>query len=249
MGKLHFLTGGYEGKLGMTYGAKQRGDIFVKASPFSHRPHNVTQTKSVRAFEKLNRLSAFVAKTFWANLNLSDKKMYRHNAVAQWLKPCVKNHSFQLSNLVEVIPANSSLRITSVSFSFDERKASISFENSPLNPLVTSETILIALVSDNGTVKAGKSLNAVSQTVTLSWDLTDFATLSVVMFKSSLQGNRKIINGFCLYSETSDYVIDGVLYTSFLPLTYPPRYSNGRIVFNSADSNVVDNILHFLSLS
>lgn len=130
MGKLHFMNGGFDGKLGMTYGAKQRGTHFVKATPFSHRPHNAVQTKSVRAFEKLNRFSSFVARTFWKYLNLSDKKMYRHNAVAQWLKPCVKNHSFQLQNLAEIILPNDSLSIESVSFNFDERRATVTIENS-----------------------------------------------------------------------------------------------------------------------
>lgn len=248
MGKLDLLQANYIGKVGQTYGVRQYRQSIVKATPFSHTPHNKTQKNSVRSFEKLNRFSAYVAKTFWRNLNLSDKKMYKHNAVATWLKPCVKNHRFQLENIAEVIKSNSSLRITDVSMDFAERTASITFENAPLNSLVTSEKIFVALVSDNGTVKGGGAFDPVGQTLNFSWDYTDFVSLSVVMFKSSVQQGKKIINGFCLYSQNADFVIDGILYTSLMPLSALPTIENGIIHFETADAEIADNILHFLNI-
>jgi len=248
MGKINLLKADYVGKVGQTYGVRQYRQSIVKATPFSHSPHNATQNKSVRAFEKLNRFSAYVARTFWRNLNLSDKKMYKHNAVANWLKPAVKTHGFQLANIAEVIKPNSSLTIQSVVFDFEARTASVTFQNEKFNPLVTSEKIFIALVSDNGTVKAGGAFDAISQTLTFSWDYTDFVTLSIVMFKSSVLQGRKIINGFCLYSENADYVIDGILYTSLMPLLVQPYYSNGVLVFDSQDVEIANNIMHFLNI-
>lgn len=248
MGKINLLKADYIGKVGQTYGARQYGQGIVKATPFSHSPHNTAQTKAVRAFEKLNRFSSYVAKTFWRYLNLSDKKMYKHNAVAKWLGVAVESGTFKLENLVKVIPSNPSLRFGSVNIDFTSKKATVAIENSPLSPITTREDIFIALVTDNGTVKSGGAFSSISQTLELSWDYTDFVTISVVMFKSSVQQGKKIINGFCLYSETTDYVIDGVLYTSLMPLLVQPHYDNGILVFDSQDAEIADNIMHFLNI-
>ena len=248
MGEINLLKADYVGKLGQTYGVRQYRQSIMKAIPFSHTPHNATQNKSVRAFEKLNRFSAYVAKTFWRNLNLSDKKMYKHNAVANWLKPVVQSHGFQLENIAEVIKPNASLSITSVAVDFETKTASVTFSNEKFSSLVTSEKIFIALVADNGTVKAGGAYDAISQTLTFSWDYTDFITLSVVMFKSSVLQGKKVINGFCLYSENTDYVIDGILYTSLMPLLVQPHYENGILVFDNQDVEIANNIMHFLNI-
>lgn len=248
MGNINLLRADYVGKVGQTYGVRQYRESIVKAIPFSHSPHNATQKRSVRAFEKLNRFSVYVARTFWRYLNLSDKKMYKHNAVAKWFSPTVKNHGFELENLKEVIPPNGTLSFGEVAFDFNSKTATINFVNSPYSSITTKENIFIALVTDNGTVKSGGVFSNVSQTVNLAWDITDFVSLSVVMFKSSVHGNKKIVNGFCIYSETGDYVLDGILYTSRLPLTYRASYSNGNIVFNPADAEIIDNVLHFLHI-
>lgn len=243
---MNTLRADYIGKVGKTYGVRQYGKSIEKAIPFSHSPHNKTQTQSVRAFEKLNRFSAYVAKTFWRYLNLSDKTMYKHNAVAKWLKPCVKNHSFQLANLVEIIPPNSSLRFGNINIDLEAKTAEIEFINTPYSVNTTRENIFIALVTDNGTVKAGGAFSSVSQTVSFSWDYSDFISLSVVMFKSSVQFGKKIINGLCLNTETRNYVINGILYTSLMPLSETPHYENGVLHFATADWEVVDNILHYI---
>ena len=92
MGKINLLKADYIGKVGQTYGVRQYRQSIVKATPFSHSPHNTAQTKAVRAFEKLNRFSSYVAKTFWRYLNLSDKKMYRHKICRNRQKYRQKEH-------------------------------------------------------------------------------------------------------------------------------------------------------------
>lgn len=248
MGKMNLLRADYIGKVGQTYGVRQYRESIVKATPFSHAPHNTAQTKAVRAFEKLNRFSAYVARTFWRYLNLSDKTMYRHNAVAKWFKPCVADGVFQLGNLVTVIPSNETLQLTNVTIDFDTKTATISYVNSSYSAQTTSENIFVALVADNGTVKAGGAFSAVSQTLSFTWDYTDFVTLSVVMFKSSLNGAKRVINGLCIYSEMVEFVINGILYTSLIPLTATPTVENGVLKFDSADVEIADNILHFLNI-
>ena len=172
--------------------------------------------------------------------------MYKHNAVAKWLGVAVESGTFKLENLVKVIPSNPSLRFGRVNIDFTSKKATVAIENSPLSPITTREDIFIALVTDNGTVKSGGAFSSISQTLELSWDYTDFVTISVVMFKSSVQQGKKIINGFCLYSEQTDYVVDGILYTSLMPLNEPPRYNEGILTFSDSDFSFADNILHWI---
>lgn len=248
MGKMNTLNAEYIGKVGQTYGVRQYGKSIEKAIPFSHTPHNVTQTRSVRAFEKLNRFSSYVAKTFWRYLNLSDKTMYRHNAVAKWLKPCVVNHWFNLNNLVEVIKPSHTLHFGEINIDMENKTATIEFVNSPYSQYTTKEDIFVALVTENGTVKAGGAFSSVSQTLTFSWDYNDFISLSVVMFKSSVQFGKKVVNGINVYSEGFPFVINGVLFTSLMPLSEPAHYENGIIKFAAADFAVVNHILTWLEI-
>ena len=247
MGKMNTLNADYVGKVGVTYGVRQWGKSIEKAIPFSHSPHNATQTKSVRAFEKLNRFSAYVAKTFWRYLNLSDKTMYKHNAVSKWFKPVVHSHSFKLANLVEIIPPNETLSFGTINIDLETKTATVHYNNSQYSQYTTEEHIFIALVADNGTVKAGGAFSPVSQTVTFNWDYNDFVTLSVVMFKSSTQFKKKVINGFCIHSETQEFVIDDVLYTSLMSLDTQPTIDNGILSLGSSDFSIADNILHWLN--
>ena len=246
MGKMNTLRADYIGRVGQTYGVRQYGKSIEKAVPFSHSPHNATQTRSVRAFEKLNRFSSYVARTFWRYLNLSDKTMYKHNAVAKWLKPAVENHSFQLENLIQVIKPNQSIGLGTVDIDLTEKRATVQIINSPFSANTTKEDIFCALVADNGTVKAGGAFSSASQTLNFSWDYSDFVTLTVVVFKSSVQFGKKVINGLCLSTSEQNFIIDGILYTSLMNLNEPPRVTNGILSFSDADFNVADNILHWL---
>lgn len=247
MGKVNLLKADYTGKVGSTYGVRQYRQSIVKATPFSHAPHNTAQTRAVRAFEKLNRVSSFIAKKFWSELNLSSKTMYKHNAVARWLKPVVKNNSFALANIVEVIPSNDTLRIDSCDFDFDNKEVTLHFTNEFLSPLTETESIFCALVTDSGVVKGGGAYSPASQTLSFQWDFTDFLSLSVILFKSSHQGKKKIINGFCIESSVSEYVTNGILYTSRMPWTTAPIFADGIIHFNSADAQLINEILHFVN--
>lgn len=235
MGKMNTLNAEYIGKVGKTYGVRQYRKSIEKIIPFSHAPHNKTQTNSVRAFEKLNRISSYVARVFWQNLNLSDKTMNKHNAVAKWLKPVVKTHSFNLNNIIEVVPSNPTLRLKNVALSLETKTATVEIENSLYSQYTTSEKIFVALVTDKGTVKNGGVYNGITQTLSFTWDYSDFLSLSVVVFKSSVQFKKKIVNGFCIFSQNQEYVKDGILFTSFLPLNVAPHFLDGVLKLDTSD--------------
>lgn len=109
MAEMDLLKANFTGKLGALSGANWKGRPVIKAAPFSKAPPSAIQTNSVRAFECLNRLSSAIAEVAFPYLNLSDKKMLRHNAVAHWLKPLVATHSFEPDDLVSIIPEDDDL--------------------------------------------------------------------------------------------------------------------------------------------
>ncbi len=94
MAEMNILNGTYHGRLGRTTGVKWKNKEVVKGKIWSKTPNNETQTKSVRAFECLNRIASAIAKNWWQWLGLSDSKMLKHNAVARLLKDCVTGHTF-----------------------------------------------------------------------------------------------------------------------------------------------------------
>lgn len=126
MATMDLLKATINGKIGNVYGARQRAQTYLKAVPFSHTPHSQSQTKSVRAFEKLNRLSAGIAKGFWQFMGLSDRKMLKHNAVAALLKPAIENKTFLISNLGKVIKKDGTTEI--LNFVVDRENNSILLE-------------------------------------------------------------------------------------------------------------------------
>jgi len=118
---LNLLKSAYTGKLGETYGASWKGKPVVRAVPFSKAPPTPAQTKSVRAFECLNRVASAIARMGFAHTGLAAKTMHPHNAVAKFLTPTIKNKIFEPANIKEVIPAGENLRITA--FAFDGKTA------------------------------------------------------------------------------------------------------------------------------
>lgn len=240
---MNTINGSYIGKVGKTYGVRQYRKNIEKVVPFSHAPHNVTQTNSVRAFEKLNRFASFVARVFWQFLNLLDKKTLRHNAVASWLKPAIKNHDFELENLAEIIPPNPTLYFVDIQADFDHNTVVVQLHNSKFSQYTSDEKIFIALVTEKGIVKAGGVYPEDTEEITLSWDATNFSNFSIVMFKSSIQFKKKIVNGFCIYGGELPLVIDGVFYTARKQWRVSPLVQDSVFYLSTQDASVSSEML------
>ena len=98
MGKLNLLKAGYHGKVGKTYGVAKKNMYDIKAVPFSHTPHNNMQVTAKNEFVGLNRIASQVVKKMWQYLSLSDKNMYRNNALCKEWKNALKGGKFSLEN-------------------------------------------------------------------------------------------------------------------------------------------------------
>ena len=160
MGKLNLLRAGYEGKVGQTYGVAKKGLYDIKATPFSHTPHNAKQTTAKNEFTGLNRIASQVVKKMWKYLSLSDKGMYRNNALCKAWKGALKGDTFHLENLKEVISEEGKLRIDTIKydppllFIQPMRKTKMS------NPAIKLFILLLSLTS-----RLRKQISAVGETV------------------------------------------------------------------------------------
>lgn len=112
LAELNMLKGTLIGSLGKITGSVWKGKPTIRAKIFSKAPPQELQTASVRAFEKLNRISSAIAHAGFARIGLSAKGLHRHNAVARWLKPAIKNHLFEPANLQDVIPLGDNVRLS-----------------------------------------------------------------------------------------------------------------------------------------
>lgn len=212
MGKLNILQSNYVGKVGATYGVKQRKTHFVKAVPFSHAPHNEKQKSACSAFVLLNRLSAVIAKKFWKYLDLSDKQMYRSNAVAQWLKATLVNNTFVLDEVAQVIPADGSLSLDALDFSAADYSFSMQLTNTLDTADVSKEMVFLAVITNTcvskfADVRTGQNILARSV-----FEYIDFAYFQVIAFKSIPWYHKHKIKGLVLSAPVYVIIVNRVFY-------------------------------------
>lgn len=152
MAFMNLLSGKIIGTLGTVYGARTRNGAILKAVPFSKAPPSPLQVKSVRAFESLNRIAVPIAKRFWPYLKLSEKNMLRHNAVAQWLKPCISQNTFDPYKISQVIPPDGSIEIHNFIVDQSESIAMATISALPPALLETKGALMYVLFLDDGKV-------------------------------------------------------------------------------------------------
>lgn len=111
MAEMNVLQGGIRGTIGAETGVRKNGKNILKKRIWSKAPGNETQTKSVRSFEALNRISSSIAKKYWYWLGIRQGNMHKHNAVASEFKVCVREHVFNPGRLAEVIKGGQRIKI------------------------------------------------------------------------------------------------------------------------------------------
>lgn len=202
MGQMNLLKASIRGKVGELYGTQTKGQAILHAVPFSHAPHSQTQTKSVRAFEKVNRIAGGMAKNFWKYLNLSDAKMLKHNAVASWLKPLIVDHEFVLPNITTLVVdrADTSIEAATVNTSTGAFALEASF--SALQTPATNTQGAILLVDENGKVIYGAGFSGASFAYASVARLDDTLEYYALLFRSDWTGTKWQPNSFKLLQAT-----------------------------------------------
>ena len=190
MGKLNLLRAGYEGKVGQTYGVAKKGLYDIKATPFSHTPHNTRQNTAKDEFTGLNRVASRVVKKMWKYLSLSDKDMYRNNALCKAWKGALKGSVFSIENLKEVISEEGKLRIDTIEF--NPQLFTFSYSASEVNPDEKSinQVIYLAIITNRQITKADISGRGNSVLLSSVFNYIDFPFFQVWTFKA-IKGIKK----------------------------------------------------------
>lgn len=241
MAKVNLLNASFDGKLGGVYGAKQYSGHFIKAVPFSHSPHSHTQTRAVRAFEKLNRLSSGISSVAFPFLNLSDKKMLRHNAVAKWLKPLIQDKIFIPSRISEVIPTGEETEILALDVNREKNEITISAKTNKPVSVKNKNRWFVFVFNDFGNVLIAEAPTKDFFLKTISTPLDENAEYYAIAFRSDKEKNKFFINGLSLTIPL--IVKNGILYTSLLEDKENFSVQNGILKYTGTMYELKNNLL------
>lgn len=243
MGKINILKAGYSGKTGQTYGIEKKDGFIVKAVPFSHTPHNNSQNKAKDRFIGLNRIASAVVKKFWYYLGLSDKNMYRNNALCKYWKASLIGDNFKLENLKEVISQDEALKINTELFNADELKFIYSAQDSTPGAGVKEQYIYIAIVNDNNITKADVVAKGNNVVLSTTFDNVNFAYFQVWAFKSVKEHKKWNLKGLAISDPVFVIIVDEVFYVDRWNWHVMPYILDEVLYLSQEDAKIEDEIL------
>lgn len=236
MGTMNLLQASVQGKLGSLYGARDKKAKVIKAIPFSHTPHNATQTRCVRAFEVLCRFSAGVSAAFFPFMGLSDRKMLRHNAVAQFFKPMVLEKAFNLSAGQKVIPDDGSCSIVSLDVDKVLRTLSVTAETTGIVDKKNGKAWFVGVFASNGRCLFSTSPDTQSYFNKVTGLFDDAGYYFAVAFRSDVESGKVRLHGWA--STDLPLVINQYVQIDRFPTVSNYSVANGRLVINDPSVSV-----------
>ena len=244
MGKINILKAGYSGKTGQTYGVEKKDRFIVKAVPFSHTPHNHSQNQAKNKFIGLNRIASAVVKKFWYYLGLSDKSMYRNNALTRAWKQALEGDVFLLENLGKVIPNVGALQIIENSFDYETSDYSYTItDNEPLSE-GQEQYIYASVVTNRFITKQDVSAKGQITTLKSSLGIVDFAFIQIYAFKARKYKNKWYLSGLSITEKKYIIVVNGIFYMSRWQWNVKPFIKNGILYLSSQDTSIKNAVWH-----
>lgn len=241
MGIVNILNASVNGKLGQLYGAKQYGNYYLKAVPFSHSPHNEKQKQSFSAFQKLVRFSSGIAKDFKKFLPIDTKTMTSANATAKLFKPIVKDKTFEVSYLKDVIAIDNTTKINSFKINYETSQAFVdAATTSEVNPNQLSNWIL-SIFDDTGKIIKNiipnkKTFNGF---IPIKTELE--RNYGIVSFRSDKLNKKQLLHGLDL--RVLNYIVNGYLNIDAFPTKENYSVSNDYLVINDETVSVSEDYL------
>lgn len=248
MGKINLLRAGYEGKLGQTYGVAKKGLYDIKAIPFSHTPHNNSQIAAKNRFTGLNRIASAVVKKMWNYLSLSDKKMYRNNALCQLWKGALTEEDFHIDSLKQVISQDGALKITEELYNPQEFRFIYSVQELLPDTESANQQIYLAIVTNRNVTKAdttGKGNNLILSSM---FDYIDFAYFQVWAFKARKGIKKWQLKGLSISDPIFVVIINGIFFTSRWRWQKVPFVIDGILYLSSDNVKVENGVLKLLTV-
>ena len=238
MGTMSILSASINGKIGNMYGVKDKGKAVLKATPFSHAPHNETQTKCVRAFEVLNRFSAGIATSFFQYMGLSDKNMLKHNAIARLFKPLIKNKVFNIKNGKEVVTVDDT--VTVESFIVDNERNTISLTASTTEAVdkENGKAWFVGVFSNTGVCFLSKAPDNSNFSLTFSVPIMEDSYFYAVSFRADVENGKVKLHGWVATSRPL-VIMRRVYIDNFENPQYYSAVGN-RLVITDPNVRVID---------
>ena len=243
MAQINILTSSYNGKLGTTYGTKQYKKHFVKAIPFSHAPRTEMQKESLSAFTKLNRVCSQIVKKYWQYLGLSDKKMYKNNALTQKLKNLIINKVFEPLNIYLVYQESTTIQINQADIDNDKNIISVSFTDNEIIKNSFEKQFLLILFSENAITYINETTDKQNFFFTNNVSNTENAYYYLLVLSTKYKGNQKIIESKILKFKNNKYVVNEVWYILRLYWYNEPYVENEVLYLKDEELQVVDDTL------
>lgn len=234
MAQINILTSSYNGKLGTTYGTKQYKKHFVKAIPFSHAPRTEMQKESLSAFTKLNKVCSQIVKKYWQYLGLSDKKMYKNNALTQKLKDLIINKVFEPLNIYLVYPESTTIQINQANIDNDKNVIKIDFFDNEIIKNDFKKQFLVIIFSENAITYINETTDKQNCSFTKSVSNTENAYYYFLILSTKYKGNQKIIESKILKLKNNKYVVNRVWYILRL-YWYNEPYVENEILYLKDD--------------
>lgn len=246
MAQINILTSSYNGKLGTTYGIKQYNKHFVKAIPFSHAPRTEIQKESLSAFTKLNKVCSQIVKKYWQFLGLSDKKMYKNNALTQKLKTLINNKVFGPLNIYSVYQQSSTIQINQTDIDNDKNVITVNFIDNEIIKNNFKKQFLMIVFSENAITYINEVTDKQNFFFTKNVSNTENAYYYFLVLSTKYKGNQKIIESKILKLKNNKYVLNGVWYVLRLYWYNEPYVDNETLYLKDEELQMTGETLVIL---
>lgn len=241
MGIVNLLNASVNGKLGEVYGTKQWGNHYLKAIPFSHTPHNEAQKQSFSAFQKLVRFSSGVAKDFKEYLPIKTALMTAANATAQLFKPIIKEKSFNITFLEDVITMDGTTVIKSFGVNYETNQIFLEASTTEIVSSLTKNVWVIVIFDDLGKVQKVIKPNGQSVNGFFSAKLEVDRIYNAIAFRSDKTQKGQKLHGLSI--RILDYLVNGYLNIDSFPTQENYRMENEYLNINDETVTVSDGYL------
>lgn len=246
MAQINILTSSYNGKLGTTYGTKQYNKHFVKAIPFSHAPRTEIQKESLAAFTKLNKVCSQIVKKYWQYLGLSDKKMYKNNALTQKLKVLINNKVFDPLNIYSVYQQSSTTQITQTDIDNNKNEITVNFIDNEIIKNGFKKQFLLIVFSENAIVYVNQTTDKQNYFFTTNVPMTENAYYYFLVLSTKYKNNQKFIESKIIKLKNNKYVVNGVWYIMRLYWVYEPYVDNETLYLKDEELQMTGETLVIL---
>lgn len=242
MGRINLLKSSFEGKLGELYGTKQYGNVYLKAIPFSHTPHNEQQKLSFSAFQKLVRFSSGVAKEFSKYLPIETKTMTKTNATTQLLKSAIKKKVFNPFDLSDVIIVDGVTKIDKFIANKDDSTVTIQAHSLQIVDKIHGSAWFVGIFDDTGKIIKYFIPEENEINTTFPIKLAQENSYQAISFASDKVMNKHFLHGLDL--STAMYIINGYLNIDAFPTYQNYSVENGLLKIDDTSVTIADGLLN-----